>query len=491
MITGTWDRFWAAFVLWLAIIVMLEFMRRLPANRLSWWIVHGPAVAWGAVALFPWFIALRSGFWQVPSQPLNTVPLSLPATYGFSLLALIGLVVGIAPFALVGRRAVRGEPVHARISIVPARAFLAISLLFAIYVISLPSLSDLRAVAAPAGENLYSGTDGSFLSLSLVVLSGMTIGYLASRHVLSWVGIVLFLALLVVTLGSAHRYLILILILSYLILRRPNRRAGGSPIQGLVLLILCAVTVWLIGFSGLGQLSILRSGTSAATPSVYTQRTLQSFDVISSAEYLLESGVQPGQLHGASYLALPDELIPRFLLGARSTPPAVQVEGGELGEKVGASAPLWIEGVLNLGAVGDVLSMIVVAGSWGLFLRKATSSRGELGRAVAALGPVWILFAYQALSRILLIATIDLFASVVIGLLLWNWIHVEEDASAAMPVSEPQAARRHRDLADGGATRSLPGLTTLHLRTVKTRGVNATGSLTSCPTGTGWLPECN
>lgn len=451
MITGTWDRFWAACVLWLAIIVMLEFMRRLPTNRLSWWVIHGPVVAWSAVALLPWFIALRSGFWQVPSQPLDTVPLSLPATYGFSLLALIGLAVGIAPFALMGRRTELGELVRARIDIVPTKAFLAIALLFAVYVISLPSLSDLRAVAAPSGINLYSGTNGSFLSLSIVVLAGMAIGYLASRHVLSWVGIVLFLALLVVTLGSAHRYLILILILSYLILRRPNRRVASSPTQGLVLLILCAVTVWLIGFSGLGQLSIFRSGASASTPSVYTQRTLQSFDVISSAEYLLESGVQPGQLHGASYLALPDELIPRFLLGPRATPPAVAVEEGELGEKVGASAPLWIEGVLNLGAVGDVLSMIVVAGSWGLFLRKATSSHSELGRAVATLGPVWILFAYQALSRILLTATIDLFVSIIIGLLLWNWIHVEEDVSTAMSVSEPHAVKRHRDLVGRGA----------------------------------------
>ena len=388
---------------------------------------------------------------MVPSVPLDTVPLSLPTTYGFSLLALIGLAVGVAPFALVGRRATQGQPVCSRIKVVPSKASAAIVLLFTIYVISLPSLSDLRAVAAPFGRNLYSSTNGSFLSLSLVVLAGMAIGYLASRHVLSWVGIALFIALLAVTLGSAHRYLILILILSYLILRRPNRRARGSPIQGLVLLVLGAAAVWLIGFSGLGQLSVLRSGVSATTPSVYTQRTLSSFDVMSSAEYLLESGVHAGDLHGASYLALPDELIPRFLLGSRSTPPAAEVEQAELGAKVGASAPLWIEGVLNLGAVGDVLSMIVVSGSWGLLLRKAISSQSGLGRAVAAIGPVWILFAYQALSRILLIATMELFGSIIIGLLLWNWIHIEEGASTAMSGSKPYAVKRHPDLADGGA----------------------------------------
>jgi hypothetical protein len=447
MIMGTWDRFWAACVLWLAIIVMLEFMRLLPAHRLPWWVVNGPVIAWGAVALFPWFVALRSGFWLVPAKPLDTVPLSLPATYGFSLLALIGLAVGVAPIALMGLRGAPEEPVRGRIKIVPSKAFITIALLFAIYVISLPSLTNLWAVTAPSGENLYSNNNGSFLSLSLVVLAGVAIGYLASRHVLGWVGITLFLIFILVALGSAHRYLILILIFSYLILRRPSRRTKGSPVQGLVLLILGVAVVWLIGFSGLGQLSTLRSGVSASTPAVYTQRTLSSFDVMSSAEYLLESGVQPGQLHGASYVALPGELIPHFFLGARSTPPAVEVEQGELGEKVGASAPLWMEGVLNLGAAGDVFSMIAVAGSWGLLFRKAISSDSGLGKAVAAIGPVWALFAYQALSRILLIATIDLAGSIIVGLLLWNWIHVEEGASTAMSLDTPATIR---DRAFGG-----------------------------------------
>lgn len=450
MITGTWDRFWAAWALWVAIIVMLEFVRLQRTNRLPWWIIHGPVVAWGAVVLFPWCIALRSGFWLVPSEPMDTVPLVLPATYRFSLLALIGLAVGIAPFALAGRRATRGQPVRVRTKVVPSKAAAVIVLLFTAYVTSLPSLSNLWAVDVPSGENLYSNTNGSFLSLSLIVLAGMAVAYLASRKVLSWVGNVLYLALLVVALGSAHRYLVMILILAYLILRRPNRRGGGSPTQGFVLLVLGAAAVWLIGFSGLGQLSILRSGVSASTPSVYTQKTLSSFDVMSSAEYLLESGARPGELHGASYLALPDELIPRFLLGSRSTPPAVEVEQSDLGEKVGASAPLWIEGVLNLGAVGDLLSMIVVAGSWGLLLRKGISSHSGLGRAVAAIGPVWVLFAYQALSRILLIATIDLFGSIIIGLMLWNWVHIEEgsldDASTAMSGSEPHARKSHSQL---------------------------------------------
>jgi hypothetical protein len=441
MITDTLDRFWAACALWLAVIVMLELVRFLQTNRLPWWVIHGPVIAWAAVVLFPWFVALRSGFWNVPSAPRDTLPLGLPATYGFSLLALIGLAIGVAPFALIGRRPTQGQPVRLRIKIVPSKAFLVIALLFTVYVISLPSLSDLKAITAPSGENVYSGTNGSFLSLSLVVLAGLAIGHLASQHVLNWVGIALFIALLVVTLGSAHRYLILILILSYLILRRPNRRAKGSPIQGFVLVVLTVSAVWLIGFSGLGQLSILRSGVSASSPSVATQKTLSSFDVMSSAEYLLESGVQPGELHGASYLAIPDELIPRFLLGSRSTPPAVEAEQTKLGAKVGASAPLWIEGVLNLGAVGDVLSMIVVSGSWGLLLRKAISSRSGLGRAVAAIGPVWILFVYQALSRILLIATIELFGSTIIGLLLWGWMNIEEGAPAAMAGGEPYAVK--------------------------------------------------
>ncbi len=145
--------------------------------------------------------------------------------------------------------------------------------------------------------------------------------------------------------------------------------------QWLVLFMLGATMVWLIGFSGLGQLSILRSGMTASSPSVYTEKTLASLDVISSAEYVLESGVQPGELHGASYLALPSELIPRLLLGSRPTPPALVPEQYLFGMKSGASAPLWMEGVLNLGAAGEFVSMVAFAGLWGLLLRRAMSSR--------------------------------------------------------------------------------------------------------------------
>lgn len=339
MNTGTWDRFWAACALWLAIIIILEFVRLLRTNRLPWWVIHGPALAWGAVVLLPWFIALRSGFWLVPSKPLDTVPLGLPATYGFSLLALIGLAVGVAPFAFVGRRAAPGQSVRARIKVVPSKAFAAIALLLAVYVISLPSLSDLWAIDAPSGVNLYSNTNGSFLSLSLIVLAGIAVGYLASRQVMSWVGILLYLVLLVVTLGSAHRYLIMILIFSYLILRRPNRSAGGSPVQGLVLLILCASTVWLIGFSGLGQLSILRAGASASNPSVYTQRTLSSFDIMSSAEYLLESGVRPGSCTGLPISFSPVSLYPASFWGLDRLRPRSRWNKASSGRR-SAPAPL-------------------------------------------------------------------------------------------------------------------------------------------------------
>jgi hypothetical protein len=426
MLTSAGDRLWAAFVLWLGIMGVLEFARLRGARRLPWWVIHGPVLAWGAVALLPWFIALRSGFWQVQSQPSATVPLSLPSTYGATLMALIGLAVGVAPFAVFGRRAVQDEAAPARVRVAPGKAITVIVILLAVYIASLPSLSNFWSLAAPAGEDLYSDTNGSFLSLSLVVLAAVALGYLASQQALSWAGIALYLGLLVVTLGSAHRYLVMILVLSYLILRRPRRRVGASSIQWLVLLSLGAAAVWLIGFSGLGQLSVLRSGVPASSPSVYTQKTLSSFDVMSSAEYLFETGTQPGQLHMASYLALPAESVPRFLLGSRSTPPAVEAEQGTFGMKTGASAPLWIEGLLNQGAAGDLLSMVVFAGLWGLLLRQALSSPSRIGRTVASLGPVWILFAYQALSRVLMIAAIHLFASVVLGLLLWNWMQAGE-----------------------------------------------------------------
>ncbi len=445
MLTSAGDRLWTTFVLWLVIICALEFVRVQRADRFPWWVIHGPVVAWGAVALLPWFIAVRTGFWPVQSDPSATVPLSLPVTYGFDLVSLIGLAAGIAPFAIFGGRAVQDQVAHARVTVAPGKAFIVIVILLAVYVASLPSLSDLWSLAAPPGQDLYSSTNGSFLSLSLVVLAAVAIGYLASQRSLSWIGITLYLVLLVVTLGSAHRYLIMILILSYLILRSPLRRAGGSPIQWLVLLSLGAAAVWLIGFSGLGELSVLRSGAPASKSSVYTQKTLSSFDVMSSAEYLLESDARPGQLHGTSYLALPDEFIPRFLLGSRATPPAVRLEQDTFGTKTGASAPLWIEGVLNLGAAGDLLSMIAFSGLWGLLLRTAISSRSRIGRTMASMGPVWILFAYQALSRVLMISAIHLFASIILGLLLWDWMQTESSPSGCVHGSVVVSPQRGAD----------------------------------------------
>lgn len=429
MLIGAGDRLWVAFVLWLSIMATLEFIRLQGKNPLPWWVIHGPAVAWGAVALIPWSVAQWRGYWVVQSLPSVTVPLSLPATYGFNLLALIGLAVGVAPFAAFGRRAAAESSVRDVGKVVPGKAFIIIVVLLAMYVGSLPSLSNLWSVAAHPGQDLYASTNGTFLALSLDVLTVVAIGYLAARQTIGWVGVALYLALVVVILGSAHRYLVMILIFSYLILRSPKRWAGGSFVQWLVFFVLGAAAAWLIGFSGLGQLSILRSGASVSSSSVYTQKTVSSLDVMSSAEYLMETNGQPGQLHGASYLALPDELIPRFLLGARSAPPAIQVVREAFGMKTGASAPLWIEGVLNQGVVGDFLSMVVFAGLWGLLFRRAISSPSSTGRISVLIGPVWILFAYQALSRVLLIASLYLFVSAVIGLMLWNWMQADEGSS--------------------------------------------------------------
>ncbi len=435
---GTSYHFYTTCTLWFATIVMLEYLRLSQVNRLPWWVIHGPVIAWGAVVLIPWFIALRAGVWLIPAgPPESAVSLSLPVTYRFNLFALFGLAVALAPLALIGRRPTEELSCFDQIDIMPKRAFFAIVTLLAAYVGSLPSLSRIWKLSGASGQNLYSNTGSSFLSLSLVVLAGIAIGYLARKQPLSWIGIGLYLVLMVVTLGSAHRYLVLILLLSYLILRRPFRTSRGSFVQRLVLLLTGVAAVWLVGFSGLGQLSVLRSGVPESTSSEYTERTLSSFDVMGSAEYLLESGGQPGQLHGSSYLALPDELIPHVLLGSRSAPPAVEIEQGVLGAKTGASAPLWIEGALNFGTLGDFLSMAVFAGLWSLILRRAISSRSRLGRVAAAIGPVWILLAYQALSRILIVATIDLFASIIIGLVLWNWMQIEQELPDSTALLRP------------------------------------------------------
>ena len=434
--TGTWNHFWVASGLWLAVLMILECVRILPVNRLPWWIAHGPVLAWGGVALIPWFIALRGGVWLIPIR-LTTVPLALPASYDFTLLALLGLAAGIIPFALAGLRGAAPASIGTRTEIIHRRAFFAIALLSAIYLASLSSLSRLWVLSGTSGENLYSGSNSShsFLGLSLLVLAGLAISSVARQHSLSWLEVVLYLMLLLAAFGSAHRDLVMILVASYLILRNPVRRIRSSLIQKLAFLALGVIAVWLVGFGGLGQLSVLRSGIPASSPAAYTERTLASLDVMGSAEYLLESGVRPGQLGGASYYKLPAELVPRTLLGSKADPPAITTVQGVFGATAGASAPLWIEGVLNFGAVGDVLSMATAAGLWAFFLRKAVSSQSRLGRTAAAIGPVWILFSYQALSRILLIASIDVFASIILGILIWNWMQVETTVAPAEGVT--------------------------------------------------------
>jgi hypothetical protein len=451
MITGAWDRFWVAVLLLLAVMGLLEFARLTRVRRLPWWIAHGPVLAWSVVALVPWFVALRAGVWTVPAV-LSTVPLGLPTTYGFGLVALIGLACGIAPFALWGRRAGSGGPPPplAATRIVPRRAFAVCALLFALYVVSLPSPSSLWRLTGASGDNMYGRSQGSFLSLSLLMLTVIGISYLARRQPLSGIGIGLYLALVVVTLGSAQRYLFISLIVSYLVLRHPLRRIPSSLTQLLVLLLVGGATVWLVGFAGIGQLSILRSGQSTSSASLSTQETLRALDVMGSAEFLLEAGARPGQLHGSSYLALLREFVPRALLGSRATPPAVRLEQNELGP-TGSSAPLWIEGVLNFGALGDLLSMAVVAAAWGLLLRRAVCSRDRLGRAAAAIGPVWVLFAYQALSRILMLAAIELVVSIVISLWMWNWM--QEDTQPARTWGN-----RRSDQTSKGAGRQPPAL---------------------------------
>ena len=279
--------------------------------------------------------SLNNGVWPVPPGPLDTVPLDLPDTYAFTLLALVGIALGIAPFALLGGRRVEEIFLPGPTRVVPRRAFVAIAVLVACYLGSLPSLSGIWVVSGTSGENLYSNTNGSFLSLSLVVLAGVAIGYVGRQQRLGRVGICLYLALLLITFGSAHRYLVMILVMSYLILRHPFRKIRGSLGQGLVFLLIGASAVWLVGFAGLGQLSVLRSGARATASSVYTKMTLSSFDVMGSAEFLLESGIRPAELHWeTSDLALPGELIPHVIIGSRAVPPQPRLSITRSGQRL-------------------------------------------------------------------------------------------------------------------------------------------------------------
>jgi len=438
---NAWDRFWFAVTLCVTLATLLESIRRLPAYRLPWWVTHGPALAWAGVVLIPWFIALRRGYWPVSGGLGHTVPLSLPMTYGYTLLALIGLTAGITPFTFSGRQAnvsVLSSPAKIR----PTRAFIVIISLCITYFISCGLLlSKVWVLSSHSGEDTYSNSaDSSFLTLSLVVLAVLAIAYIARQQPLSRRGIFLYLSLVILALGSAHRYLVMMLVLAYLIKINPFKAIHGVFGRRLVSFVMIAAAVWLIAFSGLGKLSALRSGASVPASYIYNS-TISSFDVMGSAEYLLEAGGEPGELHGSSYLALPSELVPHVLLGSRTSPPAAAAQSAIFGN-TGASAPLWEEGVLNFGTYGDVISMMLIGALWGAAFRWATFSRRRLAITTAAIGPVWILFLYQVLSRILILAVIDLFGSAIVALLMWNWIQASTGRIPAVHPGEPTRAKR-------------------------------------------------
>jgi hypothetical protein len=86
--------------------------------------------------------------------------------------------------------------------------------------------------------------------------------------------------------------------------------------------------------------------------------------------------------------------------------------------------------------------MVIFGGLWCVLIRKALSSQGRLGRTVASIGPVWIFFAYQAFSRMLMLATIHLFGSVILGLLLWNWMQADASDRSGDLVDVPASAER-------------------------------------------------
>ena len=437
------SRFLIATATFIAMSCLLEVIRRQPQYPVPWWLTHGPGLGWAAVALVPWAIALRQGYWPVPGGPRTVVALALPATYRYTLFAFVGLSAGVAPFTVVGlRRKQHCTPcLSAKVS--PPRAAIVILPLLFMYIQSRGSSpSSLWILSNHPGANLYADSrDSSFMSLSLIILVGIAIAYLACQPRPGAVGLALYFSLIVLALGSAHRYLVVILLLTYLILNNPLRRIRVTYIHRLIFLLSLAAAVWLVGFAGLGQISTLRSGVQGHTSSTYISKTISSFDVIGPAEYIFESGVTAGELKESSYFDLPAELVPRAVLTNRTIPPATALEASVFGP-IGESAPLWLEGVLNSGVPGEIFSMILLATAWSMVLGWAAASRRQIARIATAMGPVWILFIYQSLSRILILATIDLFGSIVIGLVLWTWIQGKYQPTTFLPHKSTHAEWR-------------------------------------------------
>jgi hypothetical protein len=186
------------------------------------------------------------------------------------------------------------------------------------------------------------------------------------------------------------------------------------------------------------QIAALRSGQDAPPASELIDTTVDSLDVVGTAEVLFQR-VRPGELAGESYTQLPQLFLPRRFAPDKQSPIADDLVRTQLIESSGFSAPLWIEPVLNFGTAGALVFGMLYALVAVLALQWLALTTRTVPTALALLGPVWLMLSYQLLSRLTAFGLLTTFGSFVGGAVMCAALSARK--SPVVPAAESSGIR--------------------------------------------------
>ncbi len=384
--------------------VVLEVLRRSAVPAVPWWTAHVAVIPWAAVVFLPWLYFTQEGEWWLLGAPIT---LSLPLTWSIHLLALVGLTLGTAVALVPHRTRASSDAAEVDWSKVSTCIALALGLYFLSFVLAQRPLAALWRLSGSVRyfDNPDQATGLGVLEYTTTVATGILLVAAAVRrrdHSHPTVTEVAWLLILtVLALGSGARGRLYLVALGWLLIQfRPIfTRATTARRIGL---ILAGPAFIIVALSLAGTISVLRTRGADARGGTPVETAIRGLDVVGSAELLVMRGGSAGMLDGRSYTEFPKLLVPRRYAGeSKITPSADALFRDRLDPNAGFSAPFWFEPFLNFGKAG-VLVFSTAAGWLAVTLLRWSASRmgNRFAACVHRLGPVWVLLAYLALSRL-------------------------------------------------------------------------------------------
>jgi hypothetical protein len=437
----------AAYLLGAAIV---EAVRRSRKHPVPWWVAHVALAPWPVIVLLPWIERkLVAGSWAIAQTPLYD--LDLPLTRRYHLVALIGFVAGTCLALIIGQRIAQARggakqpPVR-----VEWRAVLAlVGVAFATFLLSF-RVADrpITALWRLGGDIIYAQNADDTQRLSVLDLAPIAaIGVLlvaaaVRRRIQSRPGALelsLLGVLMLLLLGQGNRFRLYLLVFGWLLIQFAPLlgRRDGRVTRVVVATVIC-VPLLVLSSVATVQIAALRSGQDAPPASELIDTTVDSLDVVGTAEVLFQR-VRPGELAGESYTQLPQLFLPRRFAPDKQSPIADDLVRTQLIESSGFSAPLWIEPVLNFGTAGALVFGMLYALVAVLALQWLALTTRTVPTALALLGPVWLMLSYQLLSRLTAFGLLTTFGSFVGGAVMCAALSARK--SPVVPAAESSGIR--------------------------------------------------